>query len=325
MNTGKYWIISGGAALLAAAAFFWMQPAQRVSPSDPASATSAAPTSAARQAQQEVTTKQPNEGSHAERGAVALNKALLDAKDLRVFVEMAKQRPEDGGLYFAKAVNNYCSDARRFLASPEQRDVQPGETHKTTIRRDAATDRLRRLCGGFLESEADGTGYVALVKHPSANLDPLIASEKKVLSDTSDPSLKEKMREQATLNFLNTPVPLVIVNAPLSEVNSNGAFFFDGKTYGGKGDFAGGSLLQAARFLAACKFGDDCGESDRYLLLPCATEGICTSSRSEYVAALFAKDLGSEHANRYQEAVQLSEKMARAIQDKNVAAFIKPR
>jgi hypothetical protein len=247
----------------------------------------------------------------------ALNNLLLRSDDLRVFTELAKQRPQDGGIYFAKTINNYCWDVQEFLSSPTSLAANLNESHKVATQRDASVNKLRRLCGGFLISEANASGFAQLVTGPSAKADPMLKAEQSAISASLSGDISQ--RKAAVQELLDSAAPLVIVNAPLGQINSNGGMFFDGKFYGGKNDPQGGLILQAARLFAACKFGDNCGPEDRMLLLPCAVDGVCVNDRFEFVAASFAKN--SLTNQQYQEAVQLSEKMVAAIESKNVEAF----
>jgi hypothetical protein len=254
-------------------------------------------------------------------GAALLNKKLLEARDLRVFVEEAKQRPQDGGNYFAKTLNVFCWDARQLIRTPSLKVINADESHKVASKRDAAMDKLRGLCSGFLDSEAEGKGYSYLMKSDVGKSDPIFMAERNILEAASTGDLSK--RKQALLEMLNYPVPLVVIDAPLNEITTEAGWVFDGKVYGGKGDPVGAVNVQAAKFLAACKFGDDCSETDRMLLLPCARDGICAGDRFDYVAALLANDPNSS-SDRYQEVIALSDKFANAIQQKNADAFLQP-
>jgi hypothetical protein len=110
------------------------------------------------------------------------------AKNLRAFVEYAKQHPERGGIYFAENAIHYCKQAKVWIDGVQGGDVQkfyaeryPGRPINDAL---AASRKLAARCDGFTEADyasinTPGSGALG----EGRAVDPLIAAEKKMISD----------------------------------------------------------------------------------------------------------------------------------------------
>lgn len=214
---------------------------------------------------------------------------MLDAPDLKAFVEEleARRRPGDGLIAFE--VRLYCGiwqDAKRAMAVP---GLTPGVP---ASRRDAVQAELNR-CAGFTPEERD--------------MRAVIAARDRALAWDERLRLAVAMRDQAggqrpwdqrlalAREALATrdAVPLLQYLPPVMEESPAGVrtWVIEGKRYGGSvTELGSAAVASVAWTLALCEFTGTCGARPLMLQFECLVHGLieseCPTERARHLHEL---------------------------------------
>jgi hypothetical protein len=154
---------------------------------------------------------------------------MESTRNLRAFVERAKQRPSEGGLFFAQKVVGFCRDFANGL-SRDPAETSTVDTHGQLSARDLAATELASRCSGFTKEDYDTWPSL----QEGRQSDPLLATYKRLAIATDEVrSLKER---QEDLAFYLKNAGYVVDSSVLGAVGTTptGTFLFlDGVPYGG--------------------------------------------------------------------------------------------
>ncbi|MDA8523434.1 hypothetical protein [Acidovorax sp. NCPPB 4044] len=236
------------------------------------------------------------------------------SKNIRDFVFQALQHPEFGGIYYATDALKKCQN---FLLNSKSSQAMQSK-NQTGIQYAAisgAADFLQSRCGGLLPTDFSNEHIEEILSSDASKKDPLLKLSKEIKNLTSsDPEKRSRSLE----GILLSGDPLVV-----QEAGSRIALQTDAKTgargYRFEGDFYpihAEPDVGLALYILPCSLGLDCGNTDWEVAVRCANGAECASSRQEIVANMLSNRPGS-----YQKVMDISLRMARAIQQGNIAAF----
>jgi hypothetical protein len=246
------------------------------------------------------------------------------AIDLRPYVELMKQRPKEGGVYYALLAMQECANGAWLSDSPKdqqalQRHFSKSNDHRIAQAQLAAETRLRSRCSGFTKSEVSSETYRQLLRQGEEMGDPLITAKMNFLRARES---KDGARTSAAMQRvfeLQDPQVLSDIGATISTVRAtkgNGvAYVFDGQRYEGKASV----IYGLAWSLVPCAFGAPCdgplGNSGAAMM--CIGQGNCFSN--QFDAVRYGTLQGDEAA--FGEVMALYKRLTEAIRSNNVAAF----
>ncbi len=260
--------------------------------------------------------------------SAALTQEFAATPDLHAFALRARQRPAEGGLFYAMAAANWCG-----LAQPQARSLldegvaaEIATTGTVTSRHLDVIERTLRRCAGFVAGETE-TLYRSVAAESANRSDPL-------LNTMIDLRAAKKGRDvdaviAAAQRMLDTHDPLFVsANAiwlgSLERVGNQPpvkGLWFDGFDYRPSPDDA--SVYNIALQLTGCIPGQPC-DRDQYLRMSCLTpSGFCPDTPAD----LYFRhpDAASRPAGFDDRVARLTEGMNRAIEAGNVRAFLAPK
>lgn len=199
----------------------------------------------------------------------------------REFVHSYWNRPELGGWYYASKMVDQCNLVVAFQGASafSQPDIaKVGQ--ESYLKAAAALRRLQDRCSQFTVDEFTNYAGKSVFSRKDANLDPLIAAEKLLLSETSGDQSKRLSAVQAVLA---TRDPLVA-----DDVGMRLSIFRDSQgTYlylnGEKQYIRDEPPLVAAYYLLPCGLGLACDATDVDLMSRCISGAGCYENRFDRV------------------------------------------
>jgi hypothetical protein len=163
------------------------------------------------------------------KASVNLAAEFESERNLRVFVERVKQRPNEGGLFFANKVLRFCNIVMNDTKS-EPKETSVKDTHGQLSARDFAATELASRCSGF--SKADFDEMESL--QDGRQIDPVLAAYKRLVLPTNDKrTLKERQTDLSI--YMNNAGHVLDLNAltAVGETTKGKSIFLDGVPYGG--------------------------------------------------------------------------------------------
>lgn len=247
------------------------------------------------------------------------NPLLLELKrerNLRVFVEKAKQSPEQGGIYLAQKALNFCK--RRSVRNYSGSNAPEVRNQNAVLK---AYEQLKALCADFTPDEL---ASVESLTKSSGEKDVALSSykkiEKSVASGASVSDRVEELRKMHNLGLISevgrdafaTTVPSVGTLPPKK------VWYFDGKLYEG----ADSMVFQRAfsAWERSVKDLSTTSSSEIPDLFMCVDKGICSGDG----LSLVLNDLPSDSPVRKQITDTYS-KIKNSLQAGNFQAFEPPR
>jgi hypothetical protein len=239
------------------------------------------------------------------------------ARDLRVFVESAKRRPEDGGVAYAIDTLVMCQGLSELATSAarRQREMAQGPADLLAARLNAL-ERLTHRCAGFTREE--------LSRDPpelwksAATSDPLLAWRSRRSQATRDRDYGQ--RRQLAIELFEMRDPLLLASGLASVVGvyeqGKAVVYLDGRRFGG---LAAEDFWSAVGLLE-CSFGVPCDESDIYVLHACALEGACFSDRIE----LYRQQMFRDAPATFEAILRVRDRLVDAIRRGDIDAFKPP-
>lgn len=268
------------------------------------------------QASQSATT---SEKAGAKVGEIV--QAFYASKDLRAFADMAKKRPQDGGVTYAVKAAFACAEVRRFP------DVTSGENadQALIVKKQTALNELRDRCKGFLPDELTPIGLGEQFKAKSSSgdvLEQILSKLDQVLDDLAQKKVLSAEHRQKLLNeMVDLQDPVVIIGAGMIvglhfNERSEESVWFDGNSYS---DNASTHQIMDAWLWAACQFGTDCTANSLELLGSCVRNNKCFDS-----ADLYFRDKYASQPAVFEQLTVQRDIIVNAIRTRDFSKLIKP-
>lgn len=313
-------IFAAVAAIGGILAYIYPTEAQERSPVKLISTAATPPLPAARPVTQAASAPaQPTEDSMAQMFAKTRN--------MRAFVEYAKQHPEKGGYAYAMKGLQKCRVAKQFtdvLSSLPYDQVYTAE--KYAERQKAFTD-LQYLCQGFSESELSDDGVKSVKEEGIQRNDPFVRlmARTEGISSTFDPAGALKTKNQILQTIFEYKDPLLIndygMRGNTIQIDSHSYFFLNGKRYPFFSDE--GLILRTSWRLAACELRGDCSSTNEDVLMACITAAHCNRSLTDLIRDELML-AGDKDGQWFQRAVMYARQIVDAIRRGDLQAFRPP-
>lgn len=239
------------------------------------------------------------------------------APDLRVFVESAKRRPEDGGVAYAIDTLVMCQGLSELASSSAQLQREMAQEPADPLAaRLNALERLTRRCAGFTREELSRAPLQ--LWQSAATSDPLLAWRARRLQATRDRDYGQLRQLAIELFQMGDPLSLTSGLASAVEVYEQGkpVVYLDGRRFGG---LAAEDFWSAVGLLE-CSFGVPCDGSDIYVLRACALEGACFSDRIE----LYRQQMFRDAPATFEAILRVRDRLVDAIRRGDIDAFKPP-
>ncbi|MFZ6691983.1 hypothetical protein [Undibacterium sp. SXout20W] len=254
-----------------------------------------------------VTENQPNA-----KKTVAIAKAFYESKDLHAFAEMAKKRPEEGGISYAFNAAYNCGLVRNI---PEVK--ADSSTYTKSV---VALNNLRDRCKNFSDKEisTEGLGELAKLKKEKKDILLLVEGDylrfsseiKKGENTVSDGKRMQLLDQTAQLqdsqNFQEQGLSLTL----FKNGDKKSGYWIDGQPYFTESKK---EIVSDAWALASCTIGNDCTGASIFLQASCALNGQCFDNLADYLKQV-------DYANNpqgYADLISVKDKIVNAIQNKD--------
>lgn len=225
----------------------------------------------------------------------------------RAFVEYAKVRPQEGGVYYAINLLKQCQNLRSptnyrhipFVKRDDDRTARQLQDIVLTV---------SKRCGEFSDEELSESAREELGRVMTSNSDPMqhvSQSLKRANLNNDMPGLRSAISQ-----VLEIHDPLMITEDGIGLLRHGDALWFDKKSY----PLEQFTLIQAL-YLAACDLGASCGATNVLVMQSCQLAGRCYESLSE----LFRNE---SDALGFQETLALRRKIVTAVKRRNVEMFM---
>lgn len=265
-----------------------------------------------------VLTASPVSSPARETASNELYVEMRKARDLRVFVEAAKRRPEAGGYLYATTALLECGLLRESQLQPASvaglKQKLAAESGAVARERFAQLEFLEQRCAGFSDSEL-GLEEWKYGIDVARSRDPLYALRSRAAAAKKDPNIRQQMLSE----MLASKDPLLLAQAQSlmwqALPGAQTATYIDGQPFGG---LNAEGFMQAWR-LATCQVTNTCSLLDSDLAQLCAFEGQCTDS----IAAYVRQSAGSPE--NYDKVVRLANRLTAIIQSGQAGALMPPR
>lgn len=228
---------------------------------------------------------------------VVMARERAAATNLRLFVHLAKQHPQDGGAFHAHVV---LADCANLLQAKTPRYAPDTPARRVAIERIAARVEA---CASFTLNELQSADADF-----AASQDPLAAVAKAVASGDAEE------RRVAAEKVIAMRDPTLIATVPIL-MRVDETMYFDGKPYGGLDQ----QTYMKALTLLPCSFGQTCDATDDNVTEACARTGICPGSVAEMMRGSLGRSAEKYHAFR-----EVYAGLVTAIAAGNLAAFAQP-
>lgn len=248
-------------------------------------------------------------------------------RNMRAFVEYAKQHPEKGGYAYAMKGLEKCYNAKQLtdaLPNLPFNQIFPSEAYAA---RQKAFTYLQNLCQGLSKSDFDRGGGKSLREEGLEKNDPVV----KIMTITSgissrkDPEGALRAKNQILQAIFTSYDPILIsdygIRGNAIENNGKSILFLNGKSY----LFASedGQIMFRAWRLAACELGGDCSATNEYVVMACIMAAHCHQNLADLIKDEL-DDLGDKDGQWFQRAVMYARQIVDAIRRGDLQAFRPP-
>lgn len=209
------------------------------------------------------------------------------AFDLRTFVETAKRKPAQGGIFYALRALSECAEHRlpgRGAAPSISIDVSATDNQETAIAQLRAMQVLQHRCSGFTPDELSERARRDLRAHGEAAGDLLLLAERRFSESIAE--MNSQMRREAarTVLSLQDPYLLEALGPKImmgGSTSDSATYVLDGKRYHG----AAAKEVELAWALIPCAFGARCDQPLATIeaSLTCLRESRCPKNRFDAV------------------------------------------
>ncbi|MGB9150762.1 MAG: hypothetical protein WCB36_11005 [Burkholderiales bacterium] len=244
-----------------------------------------------------------------------LRDSYLTSKNLRAFIDTAKQHPEKGGYWYAYMAGSYCAQVHLFqqgapeisLRAEPQIIVKPDSDPEVNQRRQRDLDEITSKCQGVTKDD---------FSRPSLSVEMRGAKDVAwaAMAAYDEPDIGKKTTLLKALLDLNDP--FLIRDAGMPLINNS---TLDGSFY--EGVLVPLPIINAAWSLMPCTLGTPCGTENPLVKLECAIRSQCYN---DLESLLFNTGGATFNAVDRARIVSLSKSMSDSVRNKNVAAFLPP-
>lgn len=206
------------------------------------------------------------------------------SKNLREFVERAKQRPTEGGIAYAVAAMHYCQYFMQMSANYSSLAAEVGRSQDggTAARRLAALNQLTAQCRDFTVAEL---GQAMSLRASGKWSDPILQLQGRWFEYSR---LTDDQRVELVSATLAAKDPYLLhwLGPRIGQQQHNGEtiVYFNNQRFGGLETAAD---WWAAWSLVPCQFGEDCSASSDLTQL-CVFDATCYPDRQALVRSKFA-------------------------------------
>ncbi|MFZ6675875.1 hypothetical protein [Undibacterium sp. Xuan67W] len=249
-------------------------------------------------------------------------------RDMRAFVEYAKQHPELGGGYYAAIGMGECLVVKDYIVQGKPTlNYDAKRSPEIYAKRQQAFESLKTLCQSFLPDEITQDALAKTHKQSIEKNDIFskIISDQLQAAATADITQRLESMRVIKEKVMASKDPLLIDNfsSLLSEpVNQKfDTYWLDGKPYNGTSEET--NIMQYAWRLVPCSLGLVCDETNHYVSITCLNQDICANSLSD----LFRQNLersGDKDGKQFQQVLQLQKRLTEIVQNGEFTAF-KPK
>lgn len=218
---------------------------------------------------------------------VLVNK-YAQAKDMRVFVEWAKQHPELGGWFYAEKGVRDCLMVRNFVTSNES-IAKYGSyyTPENYPKRQQAFESLKTLCQGFLSIEISDAVLRTMSQQAKQSGDIFyrIAADLESANAQKDAVKKAASLDEINKKIFATKDPLLIerygYSLNVGNLAQSRVYWLDGIAYEVNSP-AGRNMMQAWT-LVPCSLGLQCDVTHQTVMIACLQFNLCGKSYLDYI------------------------------------------
>jgi hypothetical protein len=272
---------------------------------------------------------QPSSAASFATAGKDLQRTFAEARDWRAFALAAKNHPEAGGRFYAIYAANLC--ARDNLGI--QQTAQAGQAKQLAVsgtvsnERLALTETLATRCSAFVPAEASEL-VASLRAQAKDGADPLLAARQKLLEgkEKSDATaVREAVRQMLASgdSLLLSADDLLMLAMSIQTTNpTDRSYWFDGKRYDVFDASGEAMVLRTAVELGTCTVGAVCALDDR-MAISCISQSDCITDRVEYLRTQYLQSPGAS-PEKFLGVLALADRIKRAIQARNVDAFVRP-
>lgn len=208
------------------------------------------------------------------------------ARDYRAVVDAALRSPGDGGYFYAHRILSECKVASDNFKKWQER-LENNKDQPTYNSSKVALDAIKQRCEKFTEEELSHDYISRIAKEGELGIDPLFMAAKSFSGQSAKRGENSvHMKRIASINAASqVKDPLVVQDLGMRLVVSKDqqsgrtAFRINGT------DLPLNSKLDIglAIDLVPCELGLKCDANDFEVLLPCASQGLCDTSRYDRI------------------------------------------
>jgi hypothetical protein len=263
-----------------------------------------------------------------------LMQQMLAAKNVRAFVEQAKQQPEKGGVYIAETAVMDCKQAVAITDPKQHQEVIQAQLklfpnrEKNIPQALAAANQLNARCQGFTAEDYKQLDLYSGKLGEGRAQDPLIVLTKQLMAiDKKNQNLSLEQRLEHVQVLYSAGILQSLGGVMTLGTSHNGLFavFFEGKPWGGT---RRESLLAAQNVVIAMDTAAD--QNSFYWLFRCAMELQCETLDTQEKAIdlvlqdpLYARNTVDKQTFK-KEVTELVPRLKQALDSKNFNAFAPP-
>jgi hypothetical protein len=264
----------------------------------------------------------------------SLMQQMLTTKNVRAFVEHAKQYPEKGGVYLAETAMMTCKQSRDLTNPTSHQEVVQAQLKVNPDREKnvpaalAAASQLSARCQGFTEAEYAQLDLYSGKLGEGRAPDPLIVATKKALAAGKRKEVQPYEQRLEYVKLLSTVDVLEYMGEVMSlGISENGSYavFFEGKPWGG----ASNKSMQAAQKVIVTMV-TSANDSSIYWLQNCAYNLQCDTLDTPEKAidlvlqSSFYSNKKTDKQTLRKEVTELVPRLKQALDSKNFNAFAPP-
>lgn len=260
----------------------------------------------------------PTENQINTKKTQAIAKAFYESNDLHAFAEMAKMRPEEGGITYAIDAMYHCNLVRTF------QDIQADSINYA--KSVAALNKLRERCKNFSDKDLSGEEMQKLAKLRRDKKDILLIAKDKFIgispNNTQAPFSNEKrMQLLNQVAELQDPENFYTYGSTLTEFKNkdgNYGYWVDGQSYFTENKK---ELFKNAWFYASCEFGNDCTSNAFFLQRSCVIEGKCFDTFDDF----FKQGEYGNNSKEYADFISVKDRIINAMKTRDFSTFFPPK
>lgn len=237
----------------------------------------------------------------------------VKSRNYRAFVEKAKNHPELGGSFYAWQSLAWCSTFNKIPALTDGK-----EDPVLFAKRLEAINFWKDRCQGLLSSDTASDVVAKTVSTEALAKDLLNNLQEDLKNSNGKKSEKDKFRSQLKY-WLQVKNPQLFAYGSQYMGGMPGdvpGSWFDGETFSD----SDAPIISAAWVFVICHFGGGCDRFDPFVAQACVVKKQCFNNRFELYQNVDFKNRPQD----YQRAINLYQRLVKAIIDENVDAFIKP-